>query len=91
MLSGGEAQRIKLATHLQKKPTGKTIYFLDEPTTGLHVHDVRELIKVLNRIVDEGDTLIIIEHNFLQMSFEEKGKRHEKTFLNSSSPGNSIT
>jgi len=63
LLSGGEAQRIKLATYLQKKPTGKTIYFLDEPTTGLHVHDVKELIKVLNRIVNDGDTLIIIEHN----------------------------
>jgi len=63
LLSGGEAQRIKLATYLQKKPTGKTIYFLDEPTTRLHVHDVKELIKVLNRIVNDGDTLIIIEHN----------------------------
>lgn len=63
ILSGGEAQRIKLATHLQKKPTGKTMYILDEPTTGLHTHDVKELISVLNRIVNNGDTLVVIEHN----------------------------
>ena len=62
-LSGGEAQRIKLATELQKKPTGKTVYILDEPTTGLHIDDVARLIKVLQRIVDNGDTIIIIEHN----------------------------
>lgn len=62
-LSGGEAQRIKLATHLQKKPTGKTIYVLDEPTTGLHTYDVNNLLNVLNRIVDNKDTVIVIEHN----------------------------
>ncbi|WP_027121460.1 excinuclease ABC subunit UvrA [Mycoplasma leonicaptivi] len=62
-LSGGEAQRVKLATYLQKKPTGKTIYVLDEPTTGLHVHDVKKLITILERIVDNGDTVIVIEHN----------------------------
>lgn len=62
-LSGGEAQRIKLATFLQKKPTGKTIYVLDEPTTGLHTHDVKKLLKILNRIVDNGDTVLVIEHN----------------------------
>ena len=62
-LSGGEAQRVKLASELQKKPTGKTVYILDEPTTGLHTHDVKRLIEVLNRIVDQGDTVIIIEHN----------------------------
>lgn len=62
-LSGGEAQRVKLATFLQKKPTGKTLYILDEPTTGLHQHDVARLIKVLNRIVDGGDTVLVIEHN----------------------------
>ncbi|WP_117275748.1 excinuclease ABC subunit UvrA [Mycoplasmopsis edwardii] len=62
-LSGGEAQRVKLATYLQKKPTGKTIYVLDEPTTGLHVHDVKKLIQILNRIVDNGDTVVVIEHN----------------------------
>ncbi|MFV8470412.1 excinuclease ABC subunit UvrA [Mycoplasma sp. 1932B] len=62
-LSGGEAQRVKLATYLQKKPTGKTVYVLDEPTTGLHTHDVKKLISILNRIVDNGDTVVVIEHN----------------------------
>ncbi|WP_027120414.1 excinuclease ABC subunit UvrA [Mycoplasmopsis lipofaciens] len=62
-LSGGEAQRVKLATYLQKKPTGKTVYVLDEPTTGLHTYDVSNLLKVLNKIVDNGDTVIVIEHN----------------------------
>lgn len=62
-LSGGEAQRIKLALYLQKKPTGKTIYVLDEPTTGLHTHDVYKLLKILNRIVDNGDSVVVIEHN----------------------------
>ncbi len=62
-LSGGEAQRVKLATFLQKKPTGKTLYVLDEPTTGLHQHDIAKLIEVLNRIVNGGDTVLIIEHN----------------------------
>lgn len=63
LLSGGEAQRIKLAKYLQKKPTGKTLYVLDEPTTGLHMHDIKNLINILNRIVDHGDTVIVIEHN----------------------------
>lgn len=62
-LSGGEAQRIKLAKFLQRKPTGKTMYVLDEPTTGLHVDDIQRLIVILNRIVDNGDTVIIVEHN----------------------------
>lgn len=62
-LSGGEAQRVKLAYELQRKPTGKTVYILDEPTTGLHTHDVKRLIEVLKRIVDHGDTVIVIEHN----------------------------
>ena len=62
-LSGGEAQRVKLATELQRKMTGKTVYVLDEPTTGLHSDDVAKLIEVLQRIVDHGDTVIVIEHN----------------------------
>ena len=62
-LSGGEVQRVKLASELQKKSTGKTVYILDEPTTGLHSHDVARLIDVLQRIVDQGDTIIVIEHN----------------------------
>ena len=62
-LSGWEAQRVKLATYLQKKPTGKSLYILDEPTTGLHTHDVKKLLSVLNRIVDNGDTVLVIEHN----------------------------
>jgi len=62
-LSGGEAQRVKLANELQRRPTGKTVYVLDEPTTGLHSDDVKRLINVLNRIVNHGDTVIVIEHN----------------------------
>ena len=62
-LSGGEAQRVKLATELSRKATGRTIYLLDEPTTGLHMADVDKLIQVLQRLTDAGNTVLVIEHN----------------------------
>jgi excinuclease ABC subunit A len=62
-LSGGEAQRIKLASQLRKKATGKTLYILDEPTTGLHFEDIRKLLFVLQKLVDKKNTICIIEHN----------------------------
>jgi excinuclease ABC subunit A len=62
-LSGGEAQRVKLSTELAKRDTGKTFYILDEPTTGLHFEDIRHLLVVLNKLVDRGNTVLVIEHN----------------------------
>jgi excinuclease ABC subunit A len=62
-LSGGEAQRVKLASELSRVETGRTVYLLDEPTTGLHFEDVRQLLDVLDRLVDRGNTVVVIEHN----------------------------
>ncbi|MCK4469273.1 MAG: excinuclease ABC subunit UvrA, partial [Desulfobacterales bacterium] len=62
-LSGGEAQRVKLSRELSKKGTGRTIYILDEPTTGLHVDDIKKLLNVLSRLVESGNTVVVIEHN----------------------------
>jgi excinuclease ABC subunit A len=83
-LSGGEAQRVKLATELSKRDTGNTFYILDEPTTGLHFEDIRILLDVLNRLVDNGNTVLVIEHNMdiikvadhiIDVGIRRRGKR----------------
>jgi len=70
-LSGGEAQRVKLAAELSKRDTGKTLYILDEPTTGLHFEDVKVLLDVLNKLVNKGNTILIIEHNMDVIKFAD--------------------
>ena len=62
-LSGGEAQRVKLATELAKRSTGKTVYILDEPTTGLHTYDIAKLVTIMQKLVEKGNTVVVIEHN----------------------------
>jgi excinuclease ABC subunit A len=62
-LSGGEAQRVKLATELSRRSNGRTFYILDEPTTGLHIHDIKKLLAILERLTENGDTVVVIEHN----------------------------
>ena len=62
-LSGGEAQRVKLSKELSKRDTGQTLYILDEPTTGLHFHDIKQLLQVIHRLRDHGNTIVVIEHN----------------------------
>ncbi len=84
-LSGGEAQRIKLAKELAKKSTGKTLYILDEPTTGLHFEDINKLLQVLNKLVNQGNTVVIIEHNL------DVIKTISYSFIRRRSPKNKIS
>ena len=75
-LSGGEAQRVKLAAELQKRSNGRTVYILDEPTTGLHFEDIRKLLLVINGLVEKGNTVIVIEHNLDVIKTVGLGDRH---------------
>ena len=97
-LSGGEAQRVKLATELSKRDTGNTLFILDEPTTGLHFEDIRVLMEVLNKLVDKGNTVLVIEHNMDVIKLADhvidmgpEGGRGGGTILCEGSPENIIT
>ena len=85
-LSGGEAARVKLAKELQKKPTGKSLFILDEPTTGLHSYDIKKLLTILQRIVDNGDTVIVIEHNLDVINLGPEGGNNGGTVVATGTP-----